>query len=455
MFVGRKKELEYLNELYISAFAEFLTLYGRRRIGKTELLRQAFKDVNHIFYSARECTDYEQLTSISEKILGKGRRFEQWEGLFEHIGSVAEKEKIVLILDEFPYMVKGNPGLPSLIQNMWDHQLRYTQLKLIICGSSMSFIEKEILSEKNPLYGRMTGIYKLGELTFDEVRDFFPAYDDEETLMTYGILGGVPHYLLQFSDKNNLKENICGAILNKGRILYSEVDFLLRQELREPQVYYTIIEKIAMGATKLNEIHTKTQIDTGKLSVYLKNLIELGIIEREYPVTEKVKARINPRTGLYRVSTSYFEFWFRFVFPNLSELEEGLAEEIYEDEIEPNLSDYAGKIYEEVCRNLLMKWIRTEKYPYRIKRLGRWWHKQDEIDILGFTKGNYIAGECKWRNQKTGVKVLNALKEKVENNFSTEKVHYYLFSKSGFTQELLDSTDDCVHLIEKFKFTEF
>ena len=452
MFIGRKKELEYLNNLYDSNSAEFLTLYGRRRIGKTELLHQAFKDTEHVFYSARECTDYQQLSSISEKILGKGKRFERWEALFDHITQLSERKKFVLILDEFPYMVKGNPGLPSLIQNIWDHQLRNTNLKLIICGSSMRFMEKDILSEKNPLYGRMTGIYKLGELAFEEVMEFFPTYTYEEILLTYGILGGVPHYLLQFNGKNNISENICSAILNKGRILYSEVDFLLRQELREPQVYYTIIEKIAMGATKLNEIHTKTQIDTGKLSVYLKNLIELGIIEREYPVTEKVKARVNPRTGLYKISTSYFEFWFRFVFPNLSELEEGLVEDIFEDEIQPYLNQYAGKTYEDVCLNLLMRKIRSEKEPYRIRRIGRWWNKQTEIDILGFTEKNYIAGECKWRNQKLGMKVLNALKDKVVHNFSTENVHYYLFSKSGFTQELLDMNDDTVHLVDKFDF---
>lgn len=450
MFFGRKKELKYLKGIYDSKQAEFVTLYGRRRIGKTELLKQAYLEENHIFYSAKECTDYEQLRSLSEKILGKDKYFDRWETLLKHIQELASREKLVLILDEFPYMVKGNPALPSILQNAWDHGLKDTRIKIIICGSSMSFMEKEVLSEKNPLYGRMTGIYKVDELTFGEMKLFFPSYNDEQILSVYSILGGVPHYLLQFNHEKSIEENICERILSKGSVLYNEVDFLLKQELREPQVYYTIIEKIAMGSTKLNEIHTKTQISTSKLSVYLKNLIELGIIEKEYPVTERLKVRVNLHSGIYKLSTHFFLFYFRFVFPNISDLEEGLVQDVYSYDIQPDLSSYVGPIYEKVCRTLLIEKIRTEKYPYRIKYIGRWWDKQQEIDILGFTEDKYIVGECKWRNKKLGIDVYKNMKLKTESNFRVDDVHYYLFSKSGFTKELLEeeNKNDHLHLFE-------
>ncbi len=450
MFIGRKKEIDYFEGIYQSNKAEFITLYGRRRIGKTELLKQVSKGRKHIFYSAKECTDYEQLSSISEKILGKGKRFEHWEALFEHIGQEGQSESLIVILDEFPYMVKGNSSLPSIIQNTWDHMLKDTKIKLIICGSSMSFIEKEILSEKMPLYGRMSGVYKLDELEYDDARKFFPKYDEINAITVYSILGGVPHYLLQFDANIGIKANVCNAILNKGRILYNEVDFLLKQEMREPQVYYTIIEKIAFGATKLNEIHTKTQISTNKLAVYLKNLIELGIVCKEYPITEKIKTKVNLHSGIYKLSSHYFEFYFRFVFSNISDLEEGLIEDVYDYDIEPYLNTYIGHNYEKICISKLKKKIRSSHEPYRIKHIGRWWNKQEEIDIVGFENANFIVAECKWRNQKLTMNVLDNLIQKVEKNLNYNQIHYYLFSKSGFADTVIKRAkeDNLIHLVE-------
>lgn len=451
MFYGRKKELKYLYDIYKTDKAEFITLYGRRRIGKTELLKQFSKDKIYIFYSAKECTDYEQLSSISEKFLGKGKRFENWEGVFNHIAHISAKKKTIIIFDEFPYMIKGNKAIASILQNVWDHQLKNSKVKLIICGSSMSFMEKKILSEKNPLFGRMTGIYKLKELEFYEIAEFFPNYNQIELITIYSILGGVPHYYLQFEPLLNIRTNILNNILNKGRILYSEVDFLIKQELREPQVYYTIIEKIAYGSTKLNDIYTKTQIQTNKLSVYLKNLIELNIIKKEYPITEKIKAKVNLHTGIYSLSNNYFKFFFRFVFPNISELEEGLIDDIYLNEIKPKMNEYISGTYEQLCISFLKKQIFNNKKPYRIKNIGRWWNKQEEIDIVGFNNmDEYIFGECKWRNQKCDLNVLLKLKEKALNNFKYKDAHYYIFSKSGFTKQIINlaNQDNKVHLIE-------
>ncbi len=451
MFYGREKEIAYLEEVYATQKAEFITIYGRRRIGKTELLKKFTQGKESIFYSAKLCTDYEQLLSFSEKILGKGKQFKNWETAFEHIRKCSQDNRFVVVLDEFPYMVKVNKGLPSIIQNLWDHSLSHSNLMLIICGSSMSFIEKDVLSEKNPLYGRMTGIYKVEELSLTETRPFFEEYTIEQLIQAYSILGGVPYYYAQFDVEQDIKENIKRYILNKGRVLYNEVDLLIKQELREPQVYYTIIEKIAMGNTKLNDIYNKTLIEKNKLSVYLKNLIELNIIKKEYPVTEKLKAKVNLHLGLYKLSSNFFDFYFRFVFPNLSDLEEGDIQGIYDYEVAPFLNDYTSKCFEELC----IKYIRREsiekRKPFRVKNIGRWWNKQDEIDIVGYDRGNnYIFGECKWRNEKVGISVLESLKDKVNLNFPNKKAYYYLFSKSGFTAELreLEKEDTYLEIID-------
>ena len=295
MFIGRKAELQFLEDKYRQKDGQLIVLYGRRRVGKTETLRQFCKGKPHIFFSCRECTDKMQLKNFSEKLLRENiparsyiTEFSDWEKAFRAITELPYGDaKKLVVIDEFPYMCKGNPSIPSILQNLWDEILKDENVMLILCGSAMSFIEKEILAEKNPLYGRATGIYKMKEMGFYEAIQFFPNYSDRDKILAYAILGGIPHYLKQFDSDLTLAENIKKNILTKGCTLYSEVEFLLRQELRETPLYNSIIEAVALGNTKLNEISIKSLVDdTSKTSVYLKNLIELEIVEREFSVSD-------------------------------------------------------------------------------------------------------------------------------------------------------------------------
>ena len=218
MFIGRKKELEYFQEKWLSEKAELIVLYGRRRIGKTELLKEFCKDKEHVFYSCRECMDELQLKSFSSKILVPDhpasrylKEFVSWEQAFSSL-SFSNGRRRLIIIDEFPYMCRGNTEIPSILQNLWDHQLKDENIMIVLCGSSMSFIEKEILSEKNPLYGRATGILKLSELSYKESAEFFPNFCNEDKLVAYAVLGGIPHYLKQIDPKKSLKENIIRSI---------------------------------------------------------------------------------------------------------------------------------------------------------------------------------------------------------------------------------------------------
>jgi AAA+ ATPase superfamily predicted ATPase len=322
----------------------------------------------------------------------------------------------------------------------------------------MSFIEREVLSEKNPLYGRTTGIYKLLEFDFFTSKEFFNNISNEEKVIAYSILGGIPHYLNQFNPMLSLDENIKKNILSKGSVLYNEVEFLMKQELRETAIYYTIIEAIALGNTKLNDIYTKTLIEKTKISVYLKNLIDLNIIEKEYPVTMGIKKSVNSQSGLYKIKDNYFKFYFRFIFQNITELESEDIDGVYEYNINPYLNEYTSYIFEDVCIQFLRILNKNRKLPFRFSKIGRWWDNKNEIDIVALDeKSNLLCGECKWKVSKVGIKELNRLREKsLSIRGDYEQKHFYLFSKSGFDEELIkiQKLDKNVHLFDINDFVE-
>ena len=293
MFIGRKQELQFLEDKYNSKGGQLIVLYGRRRVGKTETLREFCKGKRHIFYSCREVSDKLQLRSFSEKLLKENipaasyiKAFADWETALKSVLHLPYgDEKKLLIIDEFPYMCRSNESIPSVLQNLWDELFKDENIMIVLCGSAMSFVEKELLAEKSPLYGRATGIYKMEAMSFYDAVQFFPNYTDRDKIIAYSILGGIPHYLRQFDADLSLEENIKRNILTKGCVLYSEVEFLLRQELRETPLYNSIIEAVALGNTKLNDISVKSLVeDTSKTSVYLKNPRKSTFFKRKLKV---------------------------------------------------------------------------------------------------------------------------------------------------------------------------
>ena len=460
MFIGREAELRFLEDKYRQDDGQLIVLYGRRRVGKTETLRQFCKDKRHIFFSCRECTDRMQLKSFSEKLLREDiparsyiNEFADWEKAFRAVLDIPCAEKKLLVIDEFPYMCKSNSSIPSILQNLWDEVFKDSNAMIILCGSAMSFIEKEILSEKNPLYGRATGIYKMKEMGFYEAVQFFPDYSDRDKVLAYSILGGIPHYLRQFDGNVSLADNIKKNILTKGCVLYSEVEFLLRQELRETPLYNSIIEAVALGNTKLNDISTKSLLeDTSKTSVYLKNLIELEIVEREFSVADGIKERANTSRGLYRLTDNFFRFWYAFVFTNYSELESGDVDGVYLYAVEPSLHEYASIAFEDICREYVRRLQRENALPFRYSKMGRWWGKttvrraddtfetrETEIDILAVSKSAdaYLIGECKFKNQPFRYSEFLDTKAKMSPQKDKAEFYYYLFSESGFDDKVI------------------
>ena len=462
MFIGREAELSFLQDKYDENRGQLVVLYGRRRVGKTETLREFCKGKPHIFYSCTQSTDKVQLAKFSKQIFKENipakqyiSEFADWESAFRSVLDLpyGDKKKL-LIVDEFPYMCKGNKSIPSILQNLWDAELKDRNVMIVLCGSAMSFIEKELLAEKNPLYGRATGIYKMTEMGFYDAIKFFPDYSDKDKVLTYSILGGIPHYLRQFRPELSVAENIKKNILTKGCVLYSEVDFLLHQELRETPIYNSIIEAVALGNTKLNDISQKSLVeDTSKTSVYLKNLIELGIIEREFSFDSKMKEKANSNRGTYRLTDNFFRFWYAFGFTNFSQLEDGDVDGVYDYVISPALHEFASLAFEDVCKEFVKELQKKNALPFRYAKMGRWTGKttvrdkdaqsglrvaETEIDLLGIGRGakEYLVGECKFKKVPFDYSEYLDTKAKLTPLQASAKFYYALFSETGFDEKV-------------------
>ena len=429
MFIGREAELKFLKDKYEAQGGQLIVLYGRRRVGKTETLKEFCKDKPHVFYSCTQSTDKVQLAKFSKQLLKENipakqyiSEFVDWESAFRSILDLpyGDKKKLVII-DEFPYMCKGEKSIPSILQYLWDVEFKDRNVMVVLCGSAMSFMEKELLAEKNPLYGRATGIYKMTAMGFYDAVKFFPNYSDRDKVVAYSILGGIPHYLRQFRPELSLAENIKKNILSKGCVLYSEVDFLLHQELRETPIYNSIIEAVALGSTKLNEISQKSLVDdTSKTSVYLKNLIELGIIEREFSVDSKIKEKANANRGMYRLTDNFFRFWYAFGFANFSQLEDGDVDGVYDFVIAPVLHEFASYAFEDVCREFVKELQKNNELPFRYARMGRW----TVFKNVSFDYSDYLDTMAK----------LTPFKEKAQ-------FFYALFSESGFDEKVIEEAE--------------
>ena len=463
MFIGREAELKFLNDKYEENGGQLIVLYGRRRVGKTETLREFCKGKPHAFFSCTQTTDPVQLRNFSIRMMKEDipakdyiSAFTDWERAFRAVLDLPYgNSKKLLVIDEFPYMCKGNPSIPSILQNLWDAAFRDSNVMIILCGSAMSFIEKELLAEKNPLYGRATGIYKMREMGFYDAVKFFPDYSDRDKVLAYAVLGGIPHYLRQWNPKLSVGENIKRNILTKGCILYSEVDFLLHQELRETPIYNSIIEAVALGNTKLNDISQKSLVeDTSKTSVYLKNLMELGIVEREFSVDAKLKKQANSNRGTYRLTGNFFRFWYAFGFANFSQLEDGDVNGVYEFVVEPELHKFASFAFEDVCREFVREMQKKNELPFRYAKMGRWAGKttvrddsaasglriaETEIDLLCIDKDakEYLVGECKFKKTPFSHSEYLDTLAKLAPQKEYAQFHYALFSESGFDEKII------------------
>ncbi len=444
MFIGRERELSALGGLYDSGKFEFAVIYGRRRVGKTALINKFIDGKRAIYFTGVESSEKQNLENFSRSIIeymsgiNAEVAFQSFQAALEYVFELAKNERLVLVIDEYPYVARSSKSLASTLQPIIDKYKDTSQLMLILCGSSMSYMEDKVLAYKAPLYGRRTAQMKLLPFDFDEVCRYLKHFSDEDKALLYGVVGGTPQYLLQIDDRLSVEENIKNTFLNPVSFLYEEPINLLKQEVREPASYTAIIAAIAAGASRMSEIAGKVGEAANVCAMYLKNLVNLGIVKKEAPYGEKIS-----RKAIYSIEDNMFRFWYRFVFENNSVIARGAADLVYK-RIEPQFSEYMGKVFEEICKQYLWKMLLNGNCPVEFSSLGRWWgnnpekRRQDEIDIMGEQdKTTALFAECKWTNESVDTGVLETLVNR-SGLFNYKAKHYYLFSKSGFTKGCTD-----------------
>lgn len=449
MFVGREKELDKLETMFLQKQFHLFVLYGRRRVGKTTFLKEFCKGKPNIFFSAEQSSEKLNLEKFSARVFEyyeetKFEPFTNWENAILYIHEKQKDEPLVLVFDEFPYLANMNPALLSVVQHLIDHRLKDGTLFLVLCGSYMGFMEKEVLGAKSPLFGRRTAQLHMKSFDYKTSAELLKGFPQKEQALLYGAFGGTAMYLRQINKDKSLKQNITDIVLNPTGYLYEEPLLLLRQEVQEPGTYCAIIEAIAGGASKANEIATKTGEPSAKCLKYINTLCELGILYKETPFMEKSTSR----KSIYRIADWMFRFWYRYVSENRTLLETDAQEIVWNRKIEPDLNNYMGDVFEEICKSYLLRKNSTGELPILVTEIGRWWgtdsttRSQVEIDLIAREGSDYLMCECKWRNELVDCNVLKVL-EKKANVFSEHrnKTWYVLFSKTGFTENLLEEVN--------------
>ena len=450
MFYGRNSEIDKLNELYSTDKFEFAIIYGRRRVGKTTIIREFIKNKNAIFFTANESTSDDNLVSLSRCIGGRNDApvYQDYESAVSAVFDMARDERLVFVIDEYPYLAESFKGISSLLQIAIDHRKDSSKIMIVLCGSSMSFMENQVLGYKSPLYGRRTAQFKILPFTFFESVHFFNGFSDIDKAILYGTTGGIPEYLNKIDQNKSVRKNIIDLFLSPSGHFFEEPSNLIKQELREPSTYNVIVESIASGASRLNEIATKAKLESNKCAKYLSSLISLGLVSKEYPYGETVSKR-----SIYRLDDNMFRFWYRFVFSNMSAITVGMGDAVYDNEVEPQLNAYMGLIFEDICKQWLFEQARKNMLPFFVGSFGRWWgtnpktRQQVEIDIMAAKNNNAIFAECKWKNADVSINVLDSLKQK-STLFEYLKPHWYIFVKNDCTSELRnESSCDSVNII--------
>jgi len=455
-FIGRKQEIELIKEDLEADRASLQVIYGRRRIGKTELILNALTNRRSIYFQAEAVTDrvnQQDFKNVIKKSIKPDHgalldSIQGWENIFEILRRESRGEELTVVLDEFPYLCQNEPGLPSILQKIWDEiQRNEESLNLILCGSLVSFMES-LLNEKNALYGRQSLQLKVEPLPVRDAVQFFEGWSATKQLYGYGVFGGVPYYPSLCDSDKSLKENLCSLVLKKGAVLYEEPLRLLDAELNNVNRYSSALRAIAAGQTRWGDILNRiADVESGQLGHYLGRLEELDLICRVQSLHKKGK---NKR---YYLKDPFFRFWFRFIAPNMSALQGGAIKETYRDAIAPHLDDHMGWEFERIAQNWL-KYYGTEIFGTAPKELGQIWTGDYDIDIAGrLLNGEEFYGECKWWSSSVGKNVLTDLEDKiVETAYSKETVrkHRLIFSKTGFTEELIkiQKSDPTLHLLE-------
>lgn len=462
-FVARERELKNLEEMYQSPRFEMAVVYGRRRVGKTALIKEFIKNKPAIYIQGIEATKELNLRYLSDAIMNFSSpfpmsadfSFSDFKDAFMAIENIAsrQKDKLIFVMDEFPYFAETAPEVSSLLQYAIDHVYKeYNNVMLILCGSSMSFMEHQVLGYKSPLYGRRTGQFKIRPFNIFDTKKMLPQVTNEDLLAYYGISGGVPQYL-SFVDPNaTVKDNIEKLFLKSNAPLQNETNILLQEELRKPATYYSILVAIANGKTKANEIFQSIGLkSSSQLSPYLNKLMELEIIERKSPILNK-----NNKKSIYVIKDEMFQFWFKFISGEQDQIALGKTNAVL-DAIMLELPCFLGPVFEKAS----IDWMwQQDNLAFEPRQIKSWWgnnpmlKRQEEVDVVAvnFNDKEAMIGECKWKNEhKLSVEILTTLQrrsELVAENIKVKIDSLYFFAKKATPEFIAEANKREIKVIE-------
>ncbi|WP_304944109.1 ATP-binding protein [Vallitalea guaymasensis] len=443
-FLGRKAELHKLSSEY-NRESSFVVMYGRHRVGKTTLIKEFIKDKKALYFlstSELEINNRNRFIKSIADFTGmpylKNSNFDNWYDIFEIIVNYQPEEKKIIVIDEFQYLVNANPSFTSIFQRIWDDILKDNNIMVILCGSYISMMTTQVLHYSSPLYGRRTCQMKLKPLKFTEIKEGFRNLRFNELVSLYAVTGGVPKYLEFFNNNLGFFENIKNEILDKNGFLYEEPTFLLQKEVRETMTYFSMIQTIADNNHKLSKIASALEVPATKLTPYIKTLMDLSLVEKRVPVTEKNPSK--SKKGLYYIEDNFIEFWFRFVYPYKSQLEMENIQYVV-DKIKNNLIDnHVSFVYEDICREQFVN--QSSELGFIISKIGSYWDSKVEIDIVAIDNDNkkLIVGECKYLNKPMKDSVFYNLIEKADSikGYDDYDKVYVLFSLNGFEDRIMN-----------------
>ena len=450
MFVDRGKELAFLNTLVTRAHpgpAQMVLLYGRRRVGKTSLLMQwcSQAGIPFTYFSAEKEPAALQRRKLYADLLGVATReapvFDSWADLWDAAARLIGPERRILILDELPYAAESDPAMLSALQHAWDHHFKTSNFILILCGSQVHTMET-LLHSQSPLFGRMTGQWRLQPLPFSSLREFFPTWSVEERVAGYAIVGGIPAYLEWLDPDRSLVENIRQVMLAPGSMFLAEPAFLLYDELRDPQVYLAAIKAIGEGAHTLRDIAARGLIDKAHLSAYLGRLQALYLVERRLPATIPPPEARKSRAGRYHLSDAYFRFYYRFLSPFQQRIK------FEPDQVLANIREglraFVGQTaFEELSREWVARQGRAGQLPFEPEIVGSHWNAEAQVDVaaVNWKEKRILLGECKWGSDGIDRQIVRELieekKPKVLASFPKGgegwQVSIAIFARGGIT----------------------
>ncbi|MGN0367883.1 MAG: ATP-binding protein [Wujia sp.] len=452
MFIGREKELHALEDFYEKDGMAMTVIYGRRRIGKSTLIAEFVKDKKVIFYTATKVGKDRNLELFSKQVTElflpdiDDIHFRTIEAVFDFIEKNMTDEKIVLVIDELPYWAEKDEALLSILQKYMDTVWKDKQLKIILCGSSLSFMEQKVLSEKSPLFGRRDSQIKLDAFDYLDAARFVPGYSHEEQAICYGITGGVAKYLSMLDSSKSLDENIVRLFFRTDGYLYDETRNLITQEFSDITVVNNIIEQIASGETTVNSIANKIGEKEPTILYHLDKLINVGLVEKKKCITEEK----NKKKTQYVLKDHMFKFWYEFIPKATSVIEMGQGELYYQKAVKPVLHSFMGSVFEDMCRYYTLQHGILREFDCFLTDVGVWWGTetiQDEngvkkgqpfdIDVVGISEidKKAVVGECKFKNEKIDKGIYETLKRRADLISGKYKiVKFILFSLSGYTQ---------------------